>query len=335
MLKEILNENNIKIVVDKDGKEILIPHKILLEELEVRENGQDSIIKEFINTCCILETIQNQINDYLWKGENDINIIINNIIEVKKSNMFDKVKKHIDISLDDIENKLLNVFLAIENDEERLEEYKRNIKSNYIENEKKVNLIVDDEYLDNIFNDINCKIENNRSQIEESDEPNEDYNPILVIDYEKKIYGYFNEFNESMDKVKNIYLERQPLKGIINNNEFEGNKLIYIILDEGLSDLELNEIRVEAIVRYKPKNIKRNQLKENKRWGTLSQVKKQLNLDDNIRSKQLIKKLDAVGRKDSYTLLSINENKSEALFKINDLMYALEYDSNIRNYKEV
>lgn len=287
---------NLNLYVKENNSYVSIPNDIFAKG--------NNIVSDYIKIYSEIEILKQDINNYLFNknsGIEPINIM-DKILKIKQLNSIDKVLPSLDIDLDSMENRLINICSALGVSVDRLTEIRDELAQSSIRKEHCIENIISENYVNEIINYIKSddmyslsqrskygtmSSEYNLKNFDDIDDLNEEevngrYSPILVIHKPAK----YHRGSYILDDITYIYIKRQPLNALISQEKFREKgidgmgAILYKKLDNNLTNENLQELLAEIYVYAQQnninfENIKLSDIGDNKVWMTADKLKKE------------------------------------------------------------
>lgn len=276
---------------------INIPKEIL--------NQGTKVITDYIRMYANIEKLKENINKYLFDENSKVTHIniASQIMQIKNEECVNEILPFIDVDIDNIEGKLINICASFGIELEKINDIKSELAQNYANNTYDLlNEIVDKNYVNEIIEYIkgnnmyslkskskygcmskDYELKNKEDIVDfNNEEIHGTYSPILVIytpaKYHRGVYV--------LEDTSYVYIRRQPLEALIKQERLEEKgidsmgAIIYKKLNHDLTNENLQELLAEIYV-YSQKNdvkfenIRLADIGSNKVWMTSDKLKKE------------------------------------------------------------
>lgn len=287
---------DLNLYVKENNTYINIPHQIL--------SKGSKLVSDYIKAFTEIETLKEVINKYLFDKSSKITPleILDKIMKIKSLESINEILPFLEVDLDSIEDRLINICTALGVDIEKLYKMRDDLTNDYISTEHCLEDIINENYVNDIMNyikseemyslnerstygtmskDYNLKNIDDISDLNDT-EINGRYSPILVIHKPAKyLRGTY-----ILENTAYVYIKRQPLDALIKQEALESKgtdsmgAILYKKLDHQLTNENLQELLAELYVYAKKnninfENIKLSDIGANKVWMTADKLKKE------------------------------------------------------------
>ncbi|MGL5345878.1 MAG: hypothetical protein ACRDA3_00835 [Peptostreptococcaceae bacterium] len=287
---------DLNLYVKENNTYINIPHQIL--------NKGNQSVSDYIKIYTDIENLKELINKYLFDKSSKITPldILNKIMKIKSLESINEILPFLEVDIDSIEERLINVCSALGVDLEKLYKMRDDLANSYISTEHCLDDIISENYVNEIVayiksedmyslnarstygtmsKDYDLKNIDDISDLNDT-EINGRYSPILVIHKPAKyLRGTY-----ILDNTAYVYIKRQPLDALIKQEGLETKgtdsmgAILYKKLDHQLTNENLQELLAEIYVYAKKnninfENIKQSDIGANKVWMTADKLKKE------------------------------------------------------------
>ena len=270
---------------------------------EILDQG-NKMITDYIRIYSNIENLKENINKYLFDKNSKIThiSITGQLLGIKNEECLSDILPFLDIDIDSIEEKLINICSAFGVELEKINNIKDELTHNYVNNSYSLNDIIDKNYVNEIIEYIkgnerySLKSKSKYGSISKDyglkdkedivdfndEEIHGQYSPILVIytpaKYQRGVYV--------LEDRSYVYIKRQPLEALIKQEKLEERgidsmgAILYKKLKHDLTNENLQELLAEIYVYSKKndvnfENIKLADIGSNKVWMTADKLKKE------------------------------------------------------------